>query len=132
MFLKSPQAPGKAIAMERSSPSTRCRLSTPIRFWLVGIPERISLKWLSSFGGKDNGMFTVSITHPKRTWQVDHVHSPYLSFFSENTYLWLSKFPEPQVRGNLSREWNKFFHTWRCQWEDPWAIPRELSTKMAT
>ena len=67
MYLKRPQAAGKAVSMEQISPSNQFHLSILMRFWLVGISSRISLKQLSWCGGKDKFIFTVSITHPRRT-----------------------------------------------------------------
>ena len=75
-------------------------------------------------GGKDSVMFTVSVTHPRRTWQVEHVQSPVNSFFSDNTSLQLFESPESQVLNALSRARNKVFHTWRRGWAGPWASPR--------
>ena len=104
MWLESPQAPSKAIYIEQISPSNRCHLSTPMRFWLVVISARISLKRFSWCGGKENFMFTVSITHPRRTWKVDHAQFLDLIFFSNNNSLGSSKSPESQVHNTLSRE----------------------------
>ena len=67
MWLKRPRALFKGIAMEQSSPSSQCHLSMSMRFWLVGITSRISLKRFSWCGGKENVMLTVPITHPRRT-----------------------------------------------------------------
>ena len=91
MKLKRPRAPVKVIVMEKSYSSTPFHLSTPMRFWLVGIPARISSKWFSQCGGKDNVMLTVSITHPRRTCQVCHKKSTSLNVFSNKTSLQLAK-----------------------------------------
>ena len=113
MCLKRPQAPGKPVFMEQIPPSTQCHLSIPMRFWLVVISARISLKRFSWCGGKEKVMLTVSITHPRSTWQVDHVKSPDLIFYSDKTSLWLAKLPDSQGRNTLSRKQNKVSHT-RC------------------
>ena len=91
MCLKMTREPGKAIAMEISSPSNHYHLSMAMHFWIVGITDRISLKRLSWCGGKDKVMLTVCINHPRRTWQVKHTQSPALVFFSNKTSLRLDK-----------------------------------------
>ena len=48
--------------------------------------EAVLLVW-----GKYNVMLTVYINHPRRTYQVDHVQSTSLIFFSDNTFLWLAE-----------------------------------------
>ena len=131
MWLKRPWEPGKAIYTEQSYPSTQFQLSTPMSFWLVGIPDRISLKRFSRCGGKDNAMLNVYTTHPRRTCQVDHVQAHVPRFFSNNTSLLLAKSPESQVRNTFSREWKKVFRTWRRRWEGPWDNPSNLLTKIS-
>ena len=91
MGLNRTQAPGKAIVIEQSPPITRCHLSTPMRFWLVGIPSRISFKWFYWCGGKEKFMLTMSITHTRKTWHVYHVQLSDLSFFREKTSLLLAE-----------------------------------------
>ena len=96
MWLKSPLALGTVIAMERSSPNTQCHFPIPIHFWIRGIPARISLKRFYLGGRKYIVMLTVSITNPRRTWQVNHIHYPAIIFFNDNTFLRLAKLPESQ------------------------------------
>ena len=124
MCLQRPQAPVKAVSMEQSSPIIQFHLSIPIRFWLVVISSSISLKWFSWCGGKDKVMLTVSITHPRRTWQVYHVKSPDIIFFSDKTSLRLSNSTRSQGRNTLSRRWNKVSCNRSRQWSGTWANPR--------
>ena len=84
-----------------------------MRFCLVSISSRISMKGFSRCGGKDNIKLKVSITHSRRIWQVNYVQSPEIIFFSDKTSVWLADFPESQGRNTLSREWNKVCCTWR-------------------
>ena len=68
-------------------------------------------------------MLAVSITHSRRTWQVNHVHSPAISFFRDNTSLQLANSIESQVQNTLSVVRNKVFRTRRYRWGFPWSIP---------
>ena len=115
--------------MEQIFLNTRCHFSTPIRFWLRGIPSIISLKRFSRCGGKYSIMLTMSITHPRRTWQVDHIQSSSIIFFNDRTSLRLAKSPESHAWNTFSRAWNKVLHTRFHLWADPWNIPKKLSTK---
>ena len=114
MCMKRPQAPGNPVSMEKISPSTQCHLSILMRFWMVVIRARISLERFSLCGGKDKVMLTMSITHPRRTCQADHVKPPDIILFSGKTSLRLAKSPESQSRNTLSRRWNKVSRT-RCR-----------------
>ena len=74
-------------------------------------------------------MRTMSITHPRRTWQVDHVQFPALIFFNEKTSLQLAESLESLVRDTLSREWNKFCRTQHRRQAGPWESPRNSLKK---
>ena len=124
MCMKRPQAPGKPVSMEKISPSTQCHLSILMRFWMVVIQARISLERFSLCGGKDKVMLTMSITHPRRTCQADHVKPPDIILFSGKTSLRLAKSPESQSRNTLSRRWNKVSCNRSRQWSGTWANPR--------
>ena len=103
MWLKRPMALGREIAMYRISPNIRCHFLTPILFCLWGIPVRISLHWFFWCGGKYIVMLTVSITLPRRTYQVEHVQLSAICFFNNNTFLRFAEFPESQGHNTLSR-----------------------------
>ena len=75
--------------------------------------EMISLKRVSQCWGSYNVTLTVSITHPKITWQVYQVKSPVSILFRYRTSC---SFEFPLVfRGwkTVSITWNNFRWTWR-------------------
>ena len=53
------------------------------------IPARISLKQFYQCRDKEIVMLTVSMTHPRRSWQVYHVNSPTKTFLIDKNYLWV-------------------------------------------
>ena len=74
-------------------------------------------------------MLTVSITHPRRIYQVDHVQLPALRFFSDNNSLRLANSQESQGWNTLSRECNRVRRTWLRWWTGLWASPSKFPTK---
>ena len=85
MWLKSILAPGRPISMYQILPNTWGHLLTPILFWVQVIPAGIYLKGFSWCRGKDIVIMTISITHPRSTWQVDHIQLPVTIFFNNKT-----------------------------------------------
>ena len=67
---------GRAIAMERSSPKTWYHLSMFILFYVVGIADKISLKWYSMCGCSYMVVFITTITHPIITCHIYQVQLP--------------------------------------------------------
>mmetsp|Transcript_7717 Transcript_7717/g.19158 ORF Transcript_7717/g.19158 Transcript_7717/m.19158 type:complete len:219 (-) Transcript_7717:7368-8024(-) len=75
--------PGKAIAMERSSPRTVCHFFMLVRFWDFGMLSRISHSRSTRCGGKWIVMPTVSTIQPRTSLIVSQLQSPFRSFFRE-------------------------------------------------
>ena len=131
VWLKRPLLPGREITMAQISPITLCHFSTPINFWMQGIPSRISLEQFCRCGGKDSVMLIMLMTYPNKTLQVDHFQSPSNKILSRSTSFWVVGLLASCGQNTFSRVWNNVFHNWRRCLAGSWASPGKLWMKMS-
>ena len=75
--------PGRAIAMDCSSPKRMCYFLILVPRWYLVMLSRISHIRLKRWGGKRIVMLTVSIIQPRTILIVSRLHSPLHSFLRE-------------------------------------------------
>ena len=126
--LNIPLDPGRASAIERISPRTRCHLSTPILRWERGMADTISSSRATRWGGRVIVMLMESTIHPSRVWHVEHEQSLASSFFSERTSLRYLLSCLSRGLNTLSNTWKILWRTWRQRCRGPCASPRKSST----
>ncbi len=105
--------PGRASAINRSSPRAACQCFRLLRRWDDGKEFRISIRRATRCGGSAIVMQTVSIIHPRTSFIVPHEQSPTASFLRD-TGSWRSG-PSPRESGQKtsSTAWSSRRRTWR-------------------
>lgn len=132
MWLNKCRAPGKAMAMDRSSPKTLCHFLVEILRCDLGIEARISAKRSWRCCGRVIVMATLSTIHPKTFRMVDQEQSPWCSFFMETGS---RRSGSSSLSKGLKMEsiaWSRTRRTWPCLFLPPCASPMKSSTKTST
>ena len=78
-----PRAPGIAVAIERSSPSTWCHDFVATCFWSLWIDASISCSRCARCAGSVSIFLRVLTTHPSTIFVVAQVASPFSIFLME-------------------------------------------------
>ena len=132
IWLNNPLAPGRASYIERSSPKTRCHLSTPTMCWVQGMDVMIFLSRATRWGGRVIVMLTESTIHPSMVCYVDHDQYPASSFLRGGTSLHCLVSCRSRGRNTLSSVWKSVRRTWRRQCHGPCASSSKSSTNTST
>ena len=119
IWLNNTLALGRASAIKRSSPRTRCHLSMPTLCWVRGMEETISFSRATRWGGRVIIMLAESIFQPSMVWHVDHDQSPASIFFIERTSLRCLVSCRSRGRNTFSSVWKSVRRTWRRQFHGP-------------
>ena len=124
------RAPGRAIAMDRSSPRTVCHFFMLVRRCDLGMLSRISQRRSMRWGGKWIVMLIVSTIHPSTSLMVSQLQSPLRSFLRETGSRRNGESPSVTGRKTWSIEWSKVLRMRRVLGACPSDI--KSSTKMST
>ena len=104
--LKMFRDPGRASAIERSSPRAACQRLRLVRRWEEGKEFRISCRRAVLCGGSVIVMLIVSTIHPRTSFIVPHEQSPAASFLSNTGSRRSGPSPWESGRNTSSTAWS--------------------------
>ena len=128
---KSPLAPGRPMAIKRSSPRTSCQVLSGIDRAVGFVSVRMECSRSLRRGVKAIVPATESMFQPSIHFRVDQVASPLRSFFTETGSWQVGLLEGASGWKTLSREWNSARLTRRRVAGLPRARPRKSSTQMS-
>ena len=125
-------APGRASAIERSSPITLCHFFSEILFWVGGTDARISLRRSMRCCGRLMVSATVSSSQPSTSLMVSQVQSPCRNFFNDMGSVQAGSSSGDSGRKTVSIACIKVVRTRFCSPSGPWQMAIKSSTKTST